>query len=204
MGFSLVDRLNTFGFVRDISVDKRRVQVVVSTGNVARDDMIIRQDGWDFTNYDRNPVVLWAHNDKALPIAKAIVAERVVTPNELIDIHEFAQHPAAEEVFAAVRDGFVNATSVRWWPGDYAWEKVNGVEYLVFTKGHQLLESSYVPIPADPGALVLRADGARVDLGAFRKPEPAVEAVKEDRCGPIDLFASALEAANRQLKGVSA
>lgn len=153
------ERLQTFGFVRSIDEDNRRVQVVVSTGDLARDDAIIDQSGWVFDNYDRNPVVLWAHDDRSLPIAKAIPALRVQTENELIETHEFATHPRAEEVWQAVRGGFVNATSVRWLPGKTSTKQLNGRSVLVFTQGHELLESSYVPIPADPGCLVQRADG---------------------------------------------
>lgn len=153
------EKLQTFGFVRSIDEEARRVQVVVSTGDIARDGAIIDQRGWVFTNYDRNPVVLWGHDDSQLPIARAIPAKRVLTENELIETHEFAQHAAAEDIWQAVRGGFVNATSVRWLPGNTTIRQVNGQSVLVFTEGHELLESSYVTIPADPGALVMRADG---------------------------------------------
>ncbi len=157
-----MDRLETYGLIREIDEERRRVRVVVSTGDVARDDAVIDQSGWVFTNYDRNPVVLWAHDDRSLPIARAIPELRVVTDNELIETHEFATHPRALEVFEAVTGGFVSATSVRWSPGETAMRKVGNRNVLVFTKGHELLESSYVPIPADPGCLVVRADGARI------------------------------------------
>ena len=57
-----------------------------------------------------------------------------------------------------IRGGFVSATSVRWDPQEWEWRKAKRHEtedeVLVFTK-QELLESSYVTIPADPGALVL-------------------------------------------------
>lgn len=156
------ERLQTFGLVRKIDEDNRRVTVVVSTGDLARDDAVIQQDGWEFANYDKNPVVLWAHDDRALPIAKAVPSLRQVTANELIETHEFADHPFADTVWNQVKGGFVSATSVRWLPGKTEMKNVNGRSVLVFTKGHELLESSYVPIPADPGCLVVRADGQRL------------------------------------------
>lgn len=152
-------RLQTFGRVRAIDEDARTVEVVVSTGEVGRDGAIIDQSGWNFANYDRNPVVLWCHDDTSLPIARALPSRRTVTDSELIEVHEFATHPAANEVWDAVRGGFVNATSVRWIPGQTEIRKVEGRSVLVFTQGHELLESSYVPVPADPGCLVMRADG---------------------------------------------
>ena len=107
------ERLETHGFVRAVDEERRRVTVVVSTGDVARDDAVIDQSGWDLRNYERNPVVLWAHNDRELPIARAVSSQ--VGANELVQVHEFATHPRAEEVWQAVRAGFVNATSVRWY-----------------------------------------------------------------------------------------
>lgn len=167
------ERLETHGFIRAIDEESRRVTVVVSTGDLARDDAIIEQSGWDLRNYERNPVVLWAHNDRELPIARAVSSQ--VGANELVQVHEFASHPRAEEVWQAVRSGFVNATSVRWYPGETEWRKVGEGQaarsVLVFTRGHQLLESSYVPVPADAGCLVLRADGERIDMRAYAQEE---------------------------------
>lgn len=156
------ERLQTFGFVRNIDEESRRVQVVVSTGDLARDDAVIDQSGWVFDNYDRNPVVLWAHDDRSLPIAKSVPSLRVQTENELVETHEFSDHPFADTVFNQVRGGFVSATSVRWLPGKTTMKQIGGRSVLVFTEGHELLESSYVPIPADPGCLVQRADGKRL------------------------------------------
>ena len=69
----------------------------------------------------------------------------------------------------------MNATSVRWIPGETEVRKVgtgkDARNVLVFTRGHELLEVSYVPIPADPNALVLRADGKPIDLSAYGTPE---------------------------------
>lgn len=152
-------RLQTFGYLRNVNDEDRTVDAVVSTGDIARDDAIIDQSGWVFDNYDRNPVVLWCHDDSQLPIAKALPQFRQVTENTLTERHQFATHPRAEEVWQAVKGGFVNALSVRWLPGKTEMKNINGRSILVFKSGHELLESSYVPIPADPGCLVTRADG---------------------------------------------
>lgn len=167
-----MERLQTFGFVRAIDPDARRVTSVVSTDAVARDGAIIETAGWNLEHYQKNPVVLWAHDDHSMPIAKTV--ETIRTEHELIQVHEFAQHPFADQVFAGIRGGFVNATSVRWLPGETEMRNVgdgkNRQPVLVFKNGHQLLESSYVPIPADPGAVVLRADGSPIDKRAYYAP----------------------------------
>lgn len=162
-----------FGEVRGIDSAKRRVQAVISTADVARDGAVIEPRGWRFEHYDRNPVVLWNHDTAQLPIARAVPGERMVTDREVIDVHEFARHPQAELIWELVAEGFVHATSVRWLPGDTEIRTVGGEAVLVFTRGHELLEVSYVTVPADPGALVVRADGGRLfDIvdGARRFP----------------------------------
>lgn len=162
-----------FGEVRGIDSGTRRVQAVISTADVARDGAIIDPRGWRFGIYDRNPVVLWNHDTGQLPIARAVPGARVVTDREVIDTHEFARHPQAELVWEMVAGGFVNATSVRWRPGKTEVRTVDGQPVLVFVEGHELLEVSYVTVPADPGALVLRADGCRLYVevdGARRFP----------------------------------
>lgn len=174
------ERLQTFGRVREVSEDSRQVTTVVSTGDIARDGAIIETAGWDLSYYEQNPVVLWAHDDRSLPIARTV--RTVLGENEMVQVHEFADHPRAEEVYQAVRQGFVNATSVRWIPGETEMRIVGEGKakrsVLVFVRGHQLLESSYVPIPADPGALVLRADGTPFEIPPT-EPATAPEAVKE-------------------------
>ncbi len=173
--------LQSFGLVRAVDVDARQVTVVVSTGDLARDSMVIDQRGWNLANYERNPVVLWAHDDRSLPIGRTV--ESRVEGNALVQTHQFAEHARAQEVFDLVRGGFVNATSVRWQPGKTEHRKIHDPglgrerEVVVFTEGHELLETSYVPIPADANCLVMRADGSAVRPEDFiATPEPGVPA----------------------------
>lgn len=168
-----MDRLVSFGTIRSIDSESRTVEVTASTGDVARDGMMIDAKGWQLDNYNANPVVLWAHDLASLPIAKATSTKR--NGSDLVQTHVFADHARAEEVFQAVRGGFVNAVSVRWIPLETTNRKVAGVDTVVFTR-NELLEVSYVPIPSDPKALVKRADGGDVDVSQFAQPEPEAPA----------------------------
>jgi hypothetical protein len=40
---------------------------------------------------------------------------------------------------------------------------------------------SYVPIPSDPGALVLRADGSRVEASDYEQPVETIEPANDPR-----------------------
>ena len=47
-----------------------RFTFVISTGAVDRDRDTIAVDGWDLSNYRKNPVVLFAHDYSSLPIGR--------------------------------------------------------------------------------------------------------------------------------------
>ena len=156
-----MERLESFGHLREVDSEKSRVKAVISTGDIARDDAIIDPEGWDFSNYDRNPVVLWMHNDGAMPFARTV--DRIAGANELIATAEFdMEDPMGATVFRKIAAGFVNATSVRWLPKrtELITEgKGKGERQVLIFREQELLEWSFVTIPADPKALIMRAEG---------------------------------------------
>ena len=167
--------LRSYGFLRQIDQKARTVEAVISTGNIARDQMIIDPDGWDFRNYMRNPVVLWGHDDGAMPVARTI-GEPKRTTTEILATAEFdADDPEADRLLGKIARGYVNATSVRWLPKRTEMRSLQTEkgerDVLVFVE-QELLEWSFVSIPTDPGAMIMRADGAAVDLSAFGSPAP--------------------------------
>jgi hypothetical protein len=170
----LLPKLQAYGHLRDINADSGRVTAVISTGDVARDDAIIDPDGWDFANYDRNPVVLWMHDDRGVPFARTV--ERGASGDNLVATAEFdLEDPQGAAMFRKVTRGYINAASVRWLPKRWEYRKMGtgdqSREVLVFLE-QELLEWSFVTIPADPKALIVRADGQPLDMYAFRSPEP--------------------------------
>jgi HK97 family phage prohead protease len=173
-------RLESYGYLRDIDADSGRVTAIISTGDIARDGAIIDPAGWDFRNYDKNPVVLWMHDDSMPPFARTV--ERNAGEKKLTAVAEFdLDDPMGAEMFRKVKAGFVNATSVRWLPRKTEMMKVGKGkaerEVLVFRE-QELLEWSFVTIPADPKALIKRADGGDVDFTEFLpapEPTPAPE-----------------------------
>jgi hypothetical protein len=154
-----------------------RVSAIISTEDIGRDGAIVRTAGWDFRSFMRNPVVLYAHSDSpgsgvfggggptaGLPIARSqrpVVSGKQVTASADFDMED----EFAVRLFGKIQRGFVNATSVRWLPLKVTREtkKIEGEdrEVVVFEK-QELLEWSFVSVPADPKALISRADG-----GAF-------------------------------------
>jgi phage head maturation protease len=172
-----MDRLVSFGRVRSVDAQRNRVTQVISTGDLARDGAIIDPRGWDFTNYDRNPVVLWMHDADVVPFARTI--RHVATDSELIAEAEFdLEDPRGAQAFSKIRRGYINATSVRWLPirteRRPAPEGVKVPDHhkdpdgnVLWFMEQELLEFSYVSIPADPGALIIRADGRPFNVRDF-------------------------------------
>jgi len=138
-------------------------EALISTEAVDRDGDIVVADGADIKNYMKNPVVLWAHDYRSLPVAKALKIEVM----ERIGIKATFQfpEPGTSEQADAVRKlwagGFLNATSIGFIPKE--WEEREGDEdaddYLYPRKINtwELLEFSIVPVPANQEALRLGA-----------------------------------------------
>lgn len=129
----------------------RRLRFVISTGDEDREGDTINPEGWVLDNYRRNPVVLWAHDHSALPVAKA--HEISAQDGRLIAVAEFATHDFADEVYQLYRERFLRATSVGFRPLEWSRNEAGGVDFLE----QELVEFSCVPVPANPNALIAAA-----------------------------------------------
>lgn len=145
----------------------RVVRFVISTGDVDRDGDTIDPKGWDLRPYLKNPVVLWAHDYRSLPVGKAVSV--AVSDGKLVSECEFADHEFAETVYQMVRRGFLRATSVGFRPTKYVInEQRHGLDFAE----QELMEYSIVPVPSNPEALVddlTAAKAAGLDVEPLRK-----------------------------------
>lgn len=119
-------------------------EVVITTENLDRYQEVISMNGWELEHYRSNPVVLWGHDHFTLPIGKA--TDLRVEEGKLIAKGQFAPHAFAQEIRALYDAGIINATSV----GFIEKER----EGNLITKA-ELLEFSFVSVPANPYALSL-------------------------------------------------
>jgi len=137
--------------------------VVGSSDVLDRSNDIIDQVGWQLKNYKKNPVILWGHNikEERPPIGKALrvwldrgegKAKKKGEAKLMFKVQFDLQDSFAAEIFRKVRDGFLSTVSVGFLPGE--WEAIDedkpGRRYLQ----QELLELSFVPVPANPEALV--------------------------------------------------
>ena len=128
--------------------------VTIFANELSRDGMSVDLDGMDFSNYEKNPVVLYAHDHMGrtdsggLPIGRTLRLART-SAGEIRAEFEFLVGDAfAERVRNAWERGFLRGASIGWRP----------VETRPSGRGaravrSELLEWSIVAVPADPDAL---------------------------------------------------
>ena len=125
-------------------------------------------DGVNLTEFEKNPVVLYNHNDWETPIGRA---DRVYKENGTIvaEIVFDTADPKAAEIAGKVERGFLRMASVGAWPPEEATDdalmKLDGQTGPTITRW-TLREISICPIGANHNALAMydRTTGQRLDL----------------------------------------
>lgn len=149
----------------------RSLTFTISTPSVDRQSDTVSADGWDFANYMKNPVVLWAHNYSMLPIAAANKVWKygtsIKSSVDFVPAEMPVIGPFADAVFQMYKGGFLNATSVGFLPTKWGWSDDEARPYGIDFTEQELLEFSAVPVPANPEAL-LSAKSAGIDIGPIR------------------------------------
>ncbi|NCA17780.1 MAG: hypothetical protein EBS90_12190 [Betaproteobacteria bacterium] len=131
-----------------------RFDFCLSTPAVDRHGDRVSQKGWRLENYQKNPVVLWAHDQNMPPVGKApvvlvengrLVARGVeFTPRDL--------SPFGHMVGEMYRNGFLRGVSVGFLPASFKYAEDRS-EMAIDFEEQELLEFSAVPVPANPEAL---------------------------------------------------
>lgn len=133
--------------IEKASSNDGRFEVVMSTNARDRSGEIVLQEGIDTRNYEKNPVVLFAHNYYDLPIGR--VEEIIKESDKTIAKGVFVSkeiNPKAQQIRKLYDAGIMKAVSIGFIPLEY--------EGNVITKS-ELLELSFVPVPANPEALAV-------------------------------------------------
>jgi hypothetical protein len=181
-------------------VETRTISHVISRESSDRAGDIVRVAGWDFRNFEKNPVVMWAHDYARPPIGTnkglSIVGKNVKAKTQF-DVADFAQEIAGLYERDVMRAWSVGFRPRAWEPILDDREMILGFEYT----DQELLEYSAVPIGMHPDALGNAVKNGLVrltlnELKAFlpqpeATPDPAVtpEQTREvfDRLGKIEV-----------------
>ena len=158
------------GYAAEVKADdtRRELTFKISTAAIDRVGDTVAVDGWDLTQYLKNPVVLWAHDGSMLPIGKAtkvwadngaLHATAEFTPPGMVRFNDV--------VFDLYKGGFLNAVSVGFRPTKWAFSEDKDRKYGIDFMSQELLEFSAVPVPANPEALI-EARSAGQDVSEVR------------------------------------
>ena len=154
----------------------RTVPFVISTETKDRHGTIVLSDGWDFTSFNRNPIVDFNHNampsfyseDEHLEIIGKSSAP-VVVGKEVHADATFATkeiNEKADQIFNMILGGFIRAASVvfrptkrgEWGKGEEALGKANETYYYPAV---ELYSWGPVSIPSNTGAGTRKFDFSR-------------------------------------------
>jgi|GEM_PF-1779296 len=149
--------------VKAVDVEGRILHITGSTEARDRENDIITVNGWDLTHYKKNPVFLWAHDYRSVPIGRAMKVVKRRDPNRLdfeIRFPRLGSMPFADMILDLFDQKIVNASSVGFIPLE--WQDLTEEEATggrpSYMKGRrfkkqELLELSACPVPCNPEAL---------------------------------------------------
>ena len=147
--------------VKDDPDDENVITVTASATKKDRDGDIIEQEGWIIDNYMKNPVVLYAHDLRDLPIGKTIALEVKKTIMKAKIRFAAEIYERARLVRDLFKHGYLNAVSVGFLPiekEEITPESKNSLHPSYRYKKQELLEISACPVPSLPDALQDRKD----------------------------------------------
>ena len=163
-------------------VGERSYEFTASTSTEDRDGEVIDAAGWDLKNFKKNPVIMYAHDYRTLPIGRANrvwVSKDGVLKNT-VEFPPEGTYEFADIVERLVDTGYLKTESVgfiprKWEDGDG--EKAPRRKYVK----QELLEISIVPIPSNPDALRNAVEDGVITTKQFEtitKPEETDEFIR--------------------------
>ncbi len=160
--------------------------VTIFANELSRDGVSVDIDGMDFSNYRKNPVVLFAHDysgrteSSGLPIGRTVSLGRTPDGRIRADFEFLSGDPFADRVRNAWNRGFLRGASIGW----------RAIEARPSERGRglrivksELIEWSIVAVPADPDAL--RGAYTRV-MKALIEPCPEEGVIANERPATYD------------------
>ena len=176
-----------YKIIEDCEVKKigeRQYEFTASTSGIDRDGESILASGWDLKNFKKNPVLMYAHDYRTLPIGKVprVWASKDGTLKNTVQFPPEGTYEFADIVERLVDTGYLKTESVGFIPKE--WDEGDGEKSprRTYTK-QELLEISIVPVPSNPDALRNAVDDGVITTKQFEAittPE-VVEEVKKPK-----------------------
>lgn len=157
----------------------RTLTFTISTSNVDRAGDTVSVAGWDLAAYKSNPVVLWSHDVRALPIGRATrvwpEGDKLKATAEFMPADLSRQ---ADQVYRMLTGGWLSAVSVGFRPLKWKWAEDPTRKFGIDFERAELLEFSVVNVPANAFALIDPTIQPRKSDAALAKLELELETLR--------------------------
>lgn len=161
----------------------RSIRFVASDETVDRYGDIIRAEGWDLSNFKKNPVLLFGHNSRepAIGTVRAwvedtqLLADATFAPEGVSAFADEIWNLVDADIMRAVSVGFLPTAEPNpiWKNDDEETGILTGFEFIA----QELLELSVVSVPANPAALaVARSLASEQTIRRLFTVEPSASA----------------------------
>jgi HK97 family phage prohead protease len=163
--------------VKFVGLAERQVKFIASDPTPDRQGDILEPGGCDLKNFRSNPVLLWQHRPDS-PVARAVsISANSRAVEALAQFPDEGTDETADRVYKMIKAGVVNAVSVGFLPLASSPLPKGGSR---FTKW-ELLEVSFVSIPANPSAVILaRSALSEQEAARLRYQQLREEIERED------------------------
>jgi len=188
---------HTSASLREIDVENRTAEFIISDDTKDRHNTVLDVDGWHLDNYNKNGIVGYQHDvygeDQANPDNVIGIGTAEIRDGKLIGIVKFEPeniNPLAEKIFQKVQFGTLRATSVGFNPleqGEFRKMEDSDTEIYHYGK-RDLLEFSIVNIPSNPNAVrsIEKIEAERLTLPEKEKEKPNTLNLKRKRLECIE------------------
>lgn len=155
--------------ISEATAENGEFEVIATTQDVDRHGEVIRIDGWEMENYMKNPIILFGHDYWNMDCIVGRATEIRFEGGKMIVKGVFASgeaNPKAQQLRKLYEEGIVKTVSVGFIP-----RQRDEQDRDVITKA-ELLEISFVPVPANPEALSVMK-GLGIDPKEFSEEDVA-------------------------------
>ncbi len=149
--------INTTSMKAKATEENRTIEFVASKEIVDRVGDVVKIKGIDLKPFKKNPVVMWGHLHKDLPVGKATKIRK--SGDELLINVQFPtpeEYGFADTIYKLIKGGYLNATSITIIPDhktcEYPEARGSKDASRIINKS-EFIELSIVPIPMNPAAL---------------------------------------------------
>lgn len=172
--------------IANIDVENREITFIASTPSVDSHGEVVAQD-WNFARFEKNPVILWAHNQREPPIGRAV--KWWVENGKVLYIRvKFSQvYAFAQLIFDMIVEGTIRACSVGFIPYEITREEIDGQLRTVLRR-NELCELSVCPVPSNADAVIPKelAEAAERCAKAIEQRVVAIAADNKQAQAPVN------------------